>query len=328
MDGLELPAGLVAWFDRLGLQWPQAKEFALMRRGMACLEFSRGAMFHAERSRSAVGVMLSTNHSAGLDAFAVHMEKVAGRSGYLFRAMVADALCGLGMIQAAQLVFMFKVSTIIAVASFAVVSMAAALAAPETGGASLGVAAEYGAEVYAGIIVGQRATEELLREVGLPVSAEIARLLDVQVKRLQARPIHRGSDGVHSVPTEAEQSARYAEYARRHKEMGHDPAHKRTTPTAEREATVALGLEAAGKMHHVDRDAHDRKADFYDVASDGTRTRWDVKTIPSVGVRAKAKRKHCYSDTLATTLIEGKLKDGIKVVMDTRDLTPDRKSVV
>lgn len=196
MDGLELPAELVAIIESLGLQWPEAKEFAIMTRGGDWVGFGTQARHHAEASLAAVATMQSSNHSDGLDAFAGYFVKVAGSSGYTFRSTMTDTVTGLALIQAGVLVLELKIMTMVALASLAVVIAAASAVAVETLGTSLAAAAVYAEEIYAAVILAQRLTVVALREIGAPLANLIHDLLDVQIERLQDRPVHQSVDAV------------------------------------------------------------------------------------------------------------------------------------
>lgn len=320
MGGLELPAELVAMIERLGLQWPEAREFAIMTRGGDWLGFGTQAMRHAEASMMAVTVMQASNHSDGLDAFAGYFDKVAGSSGYLFRSTMTDTLSGLALIQAGVLVLEFKIITMVALASLAVVVAAASAVAVETLGTSLVAAAAYAEEIYTAVIVAQRVTQVALQQIGAPLAELIHDLLNVQFERLQDRPVHQSVDTVDTFPTSDDQEARQAEYDRRWADLSKDPAHKgAVNKGSEREATVALGLEQTGKMNHVERGDNER-ADFVDVDENGSQTEWDVKSVPSFG-QTPGTEKDAYSDAKAQILIERKLKRGVNVVMDTGRMT-------
>lgn len=147
----------------------------------------------------------------------------------------------------------------------------------------------------------------LLDQYARPAAAQVRELIDVQIERLDGRPIHHSEVAVTTVPTVADQRAREARYAERHQHMSWDPAHKRVTDSDDREATVGLGLEEIGKVAGVDRDRSDPKTDFTSVGPDGRTVTWDVKSFRSLENVPANDLWRAYTDARATSAIQGKL---------------------
>lgn len=137
MDGLWLPEELRVLLAQLGLTWPEALELAVVERGLAWHQFAFGAAPDAAAARSAVGTVLATNHSDGLDAFAAYVDRVTGVRGYAVRSLLAAAGCGVGLMYVGWLVLSFKLMTITALAALAVAVAAGAALAVETAGVSV-----------------------------------------------------------------------------------------------------------------------------------------------------------------------------------------------
>ena len=322
MDGLELPVELESLLEEMGIQWPDTKEIALGESSVPYGEFVAHGLIANLSASASVRRMLATNTSDGLAAFETHAATVVGPVGHMARAVAVDAATGLGIGEAAAAVLEYKIFVLETLGAVAAEGVAAAALALETAGASLVAYAELVAEEAAVVYEAEAALIASLEGIGATASKVAGEVLTGAVKRLQNREIHRSKDGVTSYSTPDERRRVADEYQRRWDELKYDPDKKQITAASEREATVALGLEQAGKfpLGAVVR-AQVNQGDFLVVRPDGTTEQWDIKAVPSYDPTQPPKLKECYSDTKAESLVLEQISKGRNVVFDTSRLS-------
>ncbi|MEQ7127867.1 hypothetical protein ABN034_25560 [Actinopolymorpha sp. B11F2] len=310
--GLELPPGLIQALHYAGCYWPEADETALQRCGEAWLGFAFSAEGSSEQAVLAVDGMARENEGPGIDAFEDYWEKVAGERGYLVSSEIVAIGIAVAFFQAAMLVLVLKLLVIVQLIALTIILAAAIAAAFFTVGASLAVAAEAAVTVNRVIVIAVQLTTTLVRTLG-PVLARLVRdLLNEQVQRLDGRPIHASEHGVDAYETGEEREEAAHEYERRKQELAVDPAIGGTSPGTEREAEVALGLEATGTMSKPVTRADNERADF----TEGSGQDWDVK-----GYQTREEPGRTYDRTRAETGIQKKLDRDIHVALDTSKLS-------
>ncbi|MGH3488600.1 MAG: hypothetical protein ACRDP8_11910 [Actinopolymorphaceae bacterium] len=315
--GLELPPGLIQALHYAGCYWPEADETALQRCGEAWLGFAFSAEVHAEQAVLAVTDMSHTNTGPAIDAFKGYWEKVAGDTGYLFSSEIVAIGIAIAFFQAAMLVLVLKLLVIVQLIALAIILAAAIAAAFFTVGASLAVAAEAAVSVNRVIVIAVQLTTTLIRTLG-PVVARLVRVyLGAKIERLDGRPIHASEHGVDAYETREEREEAAQEYERRKEELAIDPAIGGTSPGTEREAEVALGLEATGTVSEPVTRAENERADF----TEGSGQDWDVK-----GYQTREEPDRTYDRTRSETGIQKKLDRDIHVALDTSKLSGRRRS--
>ncbi|MET9022145.1 hypothetical protein ABZV93_19395 [Actinopolymorpha sp. NPDC004070] len=310
--GLQLPDWLVEALAYVGCTWPEADETKLYDAGNAWLNFADEAEKHVELATKAVGKMVEEDTSPGITAFEHYWAKVSGDDSYLADCRIVAGAVAIAFLSAALLVLVLKLLVIVQLIAMAIILAAAIAAAFFTLGASLAAAAEAAVSVNRAIVMGVNTTITAIRELGPPLT-ELARdHLGKEIQRLDGRPIHNSDVGVHSYKTPEEREQEERDYQRRKNQLAYDAAQGRSTPDTEREAEVALGLEATGRVKEPVTNSTDPRADFVD----GNNQPWDVK-----GFLTHPDPNRTYNRTRAERKILGDLNNGEYVALDTGGLS-------
>lgn len=271
--GLQLPEELIEALSWVGCTWPEADESILFDCGSAWLAFGDNSEKHAKLAVTAVDRMVQENSSPGITAFDEYWQKVAGEDSYLADSRIVANAVAVAFFAVAALVLILKILVIVQLIAFAIILAAAIAAAFFTLGASLAAAAEAAISINRAIVTSVQLTITLIRELG-PRLSDLARdHLSKEIQRLDGRPIRSSKYGVDSFDTPEERADAKDEYQRRKDDLGYDAAQGRRTPDTEREAEVALGLEATGSVEGPVTNSNDPRADFVDA----TGQPWDVK---------------------------------------------------
>lgn len=322
--GMQLPDWLREALSWIGCTWPEADETLLRACGDYWRTFAEDAETHAAVAIKAVNDMLAENHSPGLTAFEKYWDKVAGESAYMPDCRIVAGAVSVAFLAASILVLTLKILVIVQLIAFAIILAAAIATAVITLGTSLAAAAEAAIAVNRSIVVAVNATIRALRDLGPPLTELATEHLSEKIVRLDGRPVHHDPDhGVDDYRTPEERRREQQVYERRKQHIAYDHAEKRSTKETEREAEVALGLEAVGRIDAEVRNSNRPEADFqdgngqeWDVKAFGTRTDQNGNPLPGSG----------YNRAEAEKGIGRKLKRGINVALDLANLTPAERA--
>lgn len=333
MDGIDLPDQLEWILEEMGIQWPDTKELAMIDKSLAYGKFLGKAYQADSQAVSAVDAMLRGNTSSGLAAFKGHFDNVAGSTGYMFRAGAVDGATGVALAGTGAMVLEYKLFVLEILVALAEEAVAAAALAVETAGASVAAFFELVAEEAAVVYAAEAELIGGLQGVGRPVSHVAGLALDVAIKHLQAREVHKSPDGVSDYPTGQDRANAEAQYQKRWDQLKYDSDKGKVTPASEREATVALGLEKAGKFPPGSvGPAPVGRGDFIVTYPDGRVEHWDQKAIPSYDpANVPPPQKDCYTDKKAQDTVNDQLSrtPPRQVVFDTAKMNPqDRAALI
>lgn len=330
--GMQLPPALIEALSYLGMTWPEADEDLIRDRGDHWNTFADEGTKQRGLANEAVETMLATNHSRGLDAFAIYWQRVGGDWGHLNGSVVTAKAFGIAFLACSILVLAMKIAVIVQLIALAIAIAIAVASAFVTLGASLLALGAYAERVFFAIQRIVNATIEAIARYGPRLAQLVETLLDVGTTVLDNRPIHNSSDGKDGPQSQADRDAAAAAREQRLDDFETDPdvvpPGKQPTPAqaakGRREGEIAIGCEEAGAVPGpVTRPTQKGQGDFID----GNGNRWDIKGFKSPE-NLPPGASGAYTDKEATAKIVAELAHGRNVVLDLSDLNAaDRESL-
>lgn len=330
--GLQLPPELIEAMSYLGMTWPEADEDLIRKRGDHWNEFSDQAGNQRGLANEAVETMLATNHSRGLDAFAIYWQRVGGDWGHLNGSVVTAKAFGIAFFACSILVLAMKIAVIVQLIALAIAIVVAIASAFVTVGASIGALAAYAEKVFFAIQRIVDATIQAIRQYGPRLAELVGSLLDVGTTVLDTRPIHNSDDGKHGPDSQEkrqqEQDARDARLDTFERDPDVVSPGQQPTPNqaakGRREGEIAIGCEEAGAVPGpVTRPTEKEQGDFID----GEGNHWDIKGFRSAQ-NLPPGAKGAYTDAQAIEIINTQLDEQKRVVIDVSQMSEvDRESL-